>query len=81
MPDIAIRVENLGKRYRIGECEPYKALRDTLTDALCAPFRALAFAVNGRRPVVGGQPSAVHTANVVFGTLITVLLTVSRFSP
>ena len=41
MSDIAIRVENLSKQYRIGQREPYKALRDVLTDALYAPFRRL----------------------------------------
>ncbi len=39
MSDIAIRVENLSKLYRIGPRERYQALRDTLTDALYAPFR------------------------------------------
>jgi hypothetical protein len=39
MTDIAIRVENLSKLYRIGPRERYKALRDTLTDAMYAPFR------------------------------------------
>jgi len=39
MSDIAIRVENLGKRYRIGQREPYKTLRDTVTEAFTAPFR------------------------------------------
>ena len=42
MSDIAIHVENLGKRYRIGERQRYKALRDTLSNALYAPFRAAA---------------------------------------
>ncbi len=41
MTDIAIRVEGLSKRYRIGELQRYKTLRDTLTDALYAPFRRL----------------------------------------
>ena len=41
MSDLAIRVENLGKLYRIGEREQYTALRDVLTDALHAPFRRL----------------------------------------
>lgn len=41
MTDIAIRCENLGKRYRIGQRESYKALRDVLTDAASAPFRRL----------------------------------------
>jgi hypothetical protein len=34
MTDLAIRVENLSKRYRLGECQRYKALRDALTEAL-----------------------------------------------
>ena len=41
MSDIAIRVENLGKRYRIGQRrERYGTLRDTLMQALRAPLRA-----------------------------------------
>jgi lipopolysaccharide transport system ATP-binding protein len=40
MSDVAIRVEGLGKRYRIGERERYTALRDVLTRAATAPFRA-----------------------------------------
>jgi len=64
MGDIAIRVEKLSKRYRIGQREPYKALRDVLTDAMYAPFRRLATAV--RRPLTStsssdcGRPSAVE---------------------
>jgi len=49
MGDIAIRVENLSKRYpstwlragRIGQREPYKALRDVLPRLITAPFRLL----------------------------------------
>ena len=41
MSDIAIRVENLSKRYRIGQRERYLALRDVLTDVLYAPIRGL----------------------------------------
>ena len=41
MSNIAIRVEKISKRYRIGEIQRYKALRDTLTDALYAPGRAV----------------------------------------
>jgi lipopolysaccharide transport system ATP-binding protein len=36
---IAIRVENLSKRYCLGPREPYRALRDVLARALSAPFR------------------------------------------
>ena len=50
MSDIAIQVEHLGKRYRIGELQRYKALRDTLTSALHAPFRAAASIAKGGRP-------------------------------
>jgi len=57
MSDIAIRVENLSKLYRIGPRERYKALRDTLTDAMYAPFRAVASVLNGRQSAVSGQPS------------------------
>jgi lipopolysaccharide transport system ATP-binding protein len=38
---IAIRVENLGKRYRIGQQEQYLALRDVLARSLTAPLRYL----------------------------------------
>jgi lipopolysaccharide transport system ATP-binding protein len=39
MSDLAIRVENLSKRYRIGQRERYYALRDVLARALTAPLR------------------------------------------
>src|SRR5713101_2513699 len=41
MSDIAIRVEGLSKQYRIGKREHYRTLRDTVTDAVTAPFRRL----------------------------------------
>lgn len=41
MSNIAIRCEGLGKQYRIGEREQYKALRDVVTKALSAPLRRL----------------------------------------
>jgi lipopolysaccharide transport system ATP-binding protein len=39
MNDTVIHVEQLGKRYRVGERERYSALRDILTHALKAPFQ------------------------------------------
>jgi lipopolysaccharide transport system ATP-binding protein len=39
MSNIAIRTENLGKRYRIGQIASYGNLRESLTNALSAPFR------------------------------------------
>jgi len=42
MNDIAIRVEDLGKRYRIGSApERYKTLRDTIVTGVKAPFNQL----------------------------------------
>ena len=51
MSDVAIHIEELGKLYRLGEREPYKALRDVLATAFTAPFRHL---TGGRR---NGAPS------------------------
>jgi lipopolysaccharide transport system ATP-binding protein len=49
MNDIAIRVENLSKRYVIGgPQERYQTLRDTLTSSFTAPARALRRRLNGR---------------------------------
>lgn len=41
MSDIAIRVENLGKLYRIGQRERYYTLRDVLARSLTVPWRHL----------------------------------------
>jgi lipopolysaccharide transport system ATP-binding protein len=39
MSDIAIRVEGLGKRYKLGVAERNRTLRDALADSFTAPFR------------------------------------------
>lgn len=39
MSGAVIRCEGLGKRYRIGERQRYRALRDVLAELLSAPFR------------------------------------------
>jgi lipopolysaccharide transport system ATP-binding protein len=57
MSDIAIHVENLGKLYRIGERQRYKALRDTFSNALYAPFRAAASLFNGHGPTAPRRSS------------------------
>ena len=67
MSDIAIRVENLSKQYRIGTRERNHTLRDTLTNAFLSPFRLLRSTGDGRRETEGAQPipgpqSPVHTA-------------------
>jgi lipopolysaccharide transport system ATP-binding protein len=41
MTDFVIKVENLGKRYRLGRRERYVALRDVLARAATAPVRKL----------------------------------------
>ena len=38
---VAIHCEGVGKRYRLGERERYRALRDVITDALRSPLRRL----------------------------------------
>jgi lipopolysaccharide transport system ATP-binding protein len=48
MSDFAIRVEQLGKRYRIGGRERYKSLRDVLTRRVTAPFQRLRPSHNSR---------------------------------
>ena len=54
MTDIAIRVEELSKRYRIGgKQEQYKTMRDTLAAAAGAPFRAIRSGLQRR-----GNPSS-----------------------
>ena len=49
MSDIAIRVENLSKLYRIGQYVGYNTLRESLVNAFSAPFRALTSATKGQK--------------------------------
>lgn len=55
MGNTAIQAEGLGKRYRIGQLQSYKTLRDTLTDAVAAPFRAARSIAGGRGLRRSGQ--------------------------
>ena len=49
MSNLAIRVENLGKQYRIGGPQaPYKTLRDTLSGMATAPLRGIRSMARGR---------------------------------
>ena len=61
MSDIAIRVENLSKQYRIGERESYKTLRDVIADAAAAPFRRVKSAFNGNGSSNGPALSIQHS--------------------
>ncbi len=38
MSDVAVHVEHLSKRYKLGQREPYKSLRDVIAKAASAPF-------------------------------------------
>jgi lipopolysaccharide transport system ATP-binding protein len=40
MTEVAIRADNLCKRYRIGQREPYKTLRNALTNLFKSPFQS-----------------------------------------
>jgi hypothetical protein len=56
MTDIAIRVENLSKQYRIGGPQAsYKTLRESLSDAATAPFRRLSSVVRGQSSTVSNE--------------------------
>jgi lipopolysaccharide transport system ATP-binding protein len=56
MSAVVIRADNLGKRYRLGQLEPYKTLRDVITGAFTAPFR------RRRSQNRSGLPSAIQHA-------------------
>jgi lipopolysaccharide transport system ATP-binding protein len=60
MSEIAIYVEDLGKLYRIGERQRYKALRDTISHVLYAPFRATAALFNSHN---GHWPTASSSSS------------------
>ena len=56
MSDIAIRVENLSKQYRIGGPQArYKTIRESLTEAVQSPFRRLSSVVRGQSSAVSNE--------------------------
>jgi lipopolysaccharide transport system ATP-binding protein len=58
MSDIAIKCEGLSKRYKIGERESYKSLRDSLANAFGAPARRLRAALRGSNGKNGQEEAA-----------------------
>src|SRR5688572_2533064 len=66
MGEVAIRAAGLGKRYRIGQRQKYKALRDTLTDALYAPFRKARSLVSASATVKKEQAAIFALKDVSF---------------
>lgn len=64
MSDIAIRVENLSKLYRLGQIVGYSTLREDLTNAVTAPFRKLRQTTDRREETaVPGLPSSVSDSS------------------
>ena len=56
MSDVVIRVENLSKQYRIGGPQAgYKTIRESLTEAVGAPFRRLSSVVRGQSSAVANE--------------------------
>src|SRR6266702_1001943 len=66
MSDRAIRCEGIGKQYRIGERERYKALRDVITDALKGPFRRIRQAAGRAESNCNGKPTIWALQDVSF---------------
>jgi len=62
MTDIAIRVENLSKQYRIGGPQArYKTIRESLTEAAVAPFRRLPSVVHNPEEGRGHRCTQIYT--------------------
>jgi len=59
MSDTAIRVQNLGKLYQIGQGY-HHTLRETLTRGISAPFRAFTSSLNGRSALNSETEAAIH---------------------
>jgi lipopolysaccharide transport system ATP-binding protein len=59
MNDVAIRVDGLGKQYRIGRRQRYLTLRDTITDMVTAPVRRIG-------SLFGGPTSQEDTGDLIW---------------
>jgi len=72
MNDIAIRLEGISKRYRIGaKQEKYKTLRDTLTDISLAPVRRL-------RSVFNRESSSINAGDDTIWAVKDISLEIAR---
>jgi len=68
MSDIAIRVENLSKLYKIGALQNrYDTLRDKLTEVVTAPFRRLSSVFGGSSSVLSHRSSVLGPRSSIFG--------------
>ncbi|HEX3053172.1 MAG TPA: ABC transporter ATP-binding protein [Aggregatilineaceae bacterium] len=67
MGDIAIRIENLGKMYRVGgPQERYHTLRDSLTDIVSAPFKRAQSLLRGQVYGAAGLHEEIWALKDVF---------------
>ncbi len=66
MNAVAIRADGLSKIYRIGRRLPYKTLRDTLADAITAPFRWMPTLLKSDGSRNGDQPTIWALKDVSF---------------
>lgn len=60
MSSVAIKVQEISKRYRLGEREPYKQLKEVVTRAVATYSRAAAAALSGHESFSDRLPSKSH---------------------
>jgi homopolymeric O-antigen transport system ATP-binding protein len=63
---VVIRAEGVGKEYLLGRMEPYKTLRDLLTDSFAAPYRKLRSIGSGERARKQGREKIWALRDVSF---------------
>jgi len=71
MSDIAIRVENLSKLYKIGALQNrHDTLRDKLTEVVTAPFRRLSSVFGGPSSVLSHQSAVIGPRSSVVNSSV-----------
>ena len=79
MSDVAIRVDNLSKQYRIGGPQArYKTIRQSLTEAVGAPFRRLSSVVRGQSSTVSFEAFPELSRRVKHGEVVGIPLVALR---
>jgi len=61
MSNTAIKVDNLGKLYRVGQIVSYSTLRESITDAMLAPFRRIRSDRKQQEHAIDASPSGRDT--------------------
>jgi lipopolysaccharide transport system ATP-binding protein len=64
MSDIAIKCQGLSKQYRIGRQDPYKTLREVLSDTVLTPLRYLSASFRNDNSALGTTLSELQTATI-----------------